>query len=197
MSGSSNLASELTTRLSHQVDSYAASFAEPPRNSGNVSPEEELDTFDSEGTSTSRTKQEEDHIKSLSLLSSALSKVRGSHGSVSAVALDKVKTQVDETLHSHSSNSRYNKNYQRNQLEWLLSSHLAVSAWGSILNRLMEQAQQVRDEEEYWQGVEGEDASGLMYLIQSGFCEFTLGCSCCQLRRSPAPSIRKCSSSAA
>ena len=168
----SSLASELAARLSNRVDSYAAFFAEPSIASVSISPEigrvqRRAADFDEKACATADVQEDdESHVdaSSLSSIASSLAKIRISFGSASAIAVDKIRAQVDENLRAV---TRHNKNEQATQMQWLLNSHLAVSAWASVLSSLIEQAQRVQNEEEYWQGIEGEDASGLMYLIQS------------------------------
>jgi hypothetical protein len=167
----SSLADDLTARLARQIDLIAASFEDG--NGGDVSEDGDEDGLQEEEEAEGSQSQPSD--SSLVFLSSALSRVRHSAPSSS---LDDLTSQVDAALAHQTelanglfiakkSSASDGKNTQIQQVQWILNAHLTIAAWGAVLRQLMLQAEKVRDEENYWQSIEGEDSSSLLYIIQS------------------------------
>lgn len=194
-SGSSSLAQDLSTRLSHQIDLVVASFSGPDSGSSaaSTSVDEGEDYSNSVGDDTGdgdgvkiQQQQQEQQSEGVLAFQSTLSKLRGSGTSLS---LSKLKNHIDEVTRIEKDLAAAREKHgatrsslkvtraeeraaesaaSQEQLVWLLNTHLAVRCWGATLQQLMEQAEAVKAEETYWQSVEGEDASGLLYLVQSG-----------------------------
>ena len=167
MSGSS-LADDLTARLARQIDLIAASLDDGEGSSscegGDGDAQGEVEEVEEQSSSESQSSAN----SSLAFLSSALSRVRHSAPSSSSSAKD-LTAQVDAALahQTELQNGLLAANTQTQQVQWILNAHLTVATWGAVLRELMLQAEKVRDEENYWQSIEGEDSSSLMYIVQS------------------------------
>lgn len=168
MSGSS-LADDLTARLARQIDFIAASLDD-----GDGSISSEGGDGDAQGgvveevDEQPQSESQSSVISSLAFLSSALSRVRHSAPSSTSSAKD-LTAQVDAALahQTELQNGLLAANTQTQQVQWILNAHLTVATWGAVLRELMLQAEKVRDEENYWQSIEGEDSSSLIYIVQS------------------------------
>lgn len=159
----SSLADDLTARLARQIDLLAASLDDAGSRSEGSQAEEEEDADKLKQASSSSS-------SSLAFLSAALSRVRHTPSS----SLSQLTAQVDAALQHQTElqNGLFvakNENAQIGQIQWILNAHLTVAAWGAVLRQLMDQAEKVRDEENYWLNIEGEDASSILYIIQSEF----------------------------
>ena len=195
---STSLADELTSRLSHHIDLVAASITSTAasgspggsKEAENAGEQEEEDSqFASSSHSDAESTDGAESAASLAALSASLSRVRhrnhsghGGHGRHGG--WERAKRLTDEALRqqtgiksrtqslamvsSSSSSSSSSPATQVEQLQWILNAHLTAAAWGAVLQQLLDEADHVKHEEEYWQSVEGEDSSGLMFLVQSG-----------------------------
>lgn len=194
-STSTSLADELTGRLSHHIDLVAASItstaaaSSPGETEAQGTGEQEEDGHlagssqsDSDGTDDA----EAEAAASLAALSASLSRVRhrnhSGHGGGHSGhgGWERAKRLTDEALREQTgikrrtlpsaivSSSSSSPSIQVEQLQWILNAHLTASAWGAVLQQLLDEADRVKHEEDYWQSVEGEDSSGLMFLVQSG-----------------------------
>lgn len=169
----SSLADDLTARLARQIDLIAASLDDGGSRSdtedGGYSPQEADSTREyADGRPDSSQSS-----SSLTFLSSALSRIRHTPSS----SLSQLTSQVDAALEHQTelANGLFaakNENVQLQQVQWILNAHLTVRAWGAVLRQLMDQAEKIRDEEDYWQSVASEDSRSLLYIVQS---TYTLG----------------------
>jgi hypothetical protein len=165
-----SLASELSQRLSHELDQYAASLSVSQLEE-TESPSVEISEND-EGRSSGAASDDGVVVR----LSSALSKIRHQHGNSSGLSLKAVKSQAEAASSIQAripqgdvqaATGNRAQTEQADQLQWILNSHIAIATWAAVFTSLMDQAEKVKEEEAYWQSVEGEDASGAMYLVQS------------------------------
>lgn len=165
-----SLASELSQRLSHELDQYAATLSVSQLGGA------ETPSFESPENDEARPPEAASDDGVVVRLSSALSKIRHQHGNSSGLSLEAVKSQAKAAssiqariskgdIQATASNRAQAE--QADQLQWILNSHIAIATWGAVFTSLLDQAEKVKEEEAYWQSVEGEDASGAMYLVQS------------------------------
>lgn len=196
-STTTSLADELTSRLSHHIDLVAASITSTAASSSGAETdnEGEAETVEQQqengdDIADASSMDIAENAATLAALSVSLSKVRhrnhsghGGHGDHGG--WERAKRLTDEALReqtgikrrtlpstlaasqSHRQSPLASRSTQVEQLQWILNAHIAASAWGAVLQQLLDEADRVKHEEDYWQSVEGEDSSGLMFLVQS------------------------------
>jgi hypothetical protein len=144
----------------------------------------EDDDADADSTGTSATDEAAISLASnpaMLNLQSALSKLRSNPMPTS---YNKLRESVESAWRSEmelhqaqtvftatktSATSKTQPSSMADNLIWTVNAHLTVSSYCAVLENLLDQAEKVKQEELYWQSIEGRDRYSSMYLVQSGF----------------------------